>query len=71
MMLVLSKSEMITRDDWLKANGYGVKQAVADLEEDCCGSRSFHYEIHPSNLCDSVYVCYKGKRHLITDLDNL
>lgn len=67
-MWPLSDLEIFNRDSFLKTMGY---DGQIDLEEDCCGAKSYHYEVHPSNLCDTVYVVYKGMKHLISDLDNL
>lgn len=67
-MLKLSGLEIAARDYFLEKMGY---DGLADLEEDCCGATSYHYEVHPSGIGDSVYVVFKGTRHLISDFENI
>jgi hypothetical protein len=37
------------------------------LEEDCCGSRDYHFEIRPSGIGDDVHLVCKGERVWLDD----
>lgn len=62
--LTLTEYEVAQRDELLKRLGH---DAMADLEETCEGSASYHYEVHPSGIGDSVYLVFRGERHYISD----
>lgn len=64
MILELTPFEKARRDEVLKAEGHDY---LADLEETCEGSASYHYEVHTSNIGDSLYLVYKGKKTFLSD----
>lgn len=37
------------------------------IEEDCCGTADYHYEIHPSGIGDTVYLVCNGERTWLDD----
>lgn len=37
------------------------------LEEDCCGTKDYHFEIHPSGIGDSIYLVCNGERIWLDD----
>ncbi len=69
-MLKLDEVEKENVRRLLEKWGYYHKRALADLEEDCCGTKSYHFEVIPSNIGDSVYLCYNGYRELISNIEN-
>lgn len=71
MSLTLNKKEKETIRLLLEKWGYFHKQALADIEEDVSGMKSYYFEVYPSNIGDSVYLCYNGNREFISDIDNL
>lgn len=60
----LTEYETRVRDEALKTANYDL---LADLEETCEGSRSFHYEVHPSGIGDTIYLVFKGEKTLLND----
>lgn len=66
-MLTLSPKEVENRDKILKELGYDL---LADIEETACGDRSYHYEVYPTGIGDSIYLCFKGEKRDITDWEN-
>lgn len=65
--MILTPFEETKRDEILKNLGH---DALDDLEETCEGSASYHYEVHPSGIGDSIFLCYMGERHYISDPDS-
>lgn len=43
---------------------------LLDLEETCDGSKSYHFEVYPSNIGDTVYVVFYGEKTLLSDIDS-
>lgn len=66
-MLKLSDVEIETRNNLLNSWGYN---ALADIEEDCCGATSYHYIVKPSGIGDTIYLVYKDNVECISDLDS-
>lgn len=67
MNRILNEKEKTLRDKWLKIWEYNYE---IDLEETAEGSRSYYYEIHPSNIGDTIFICYKNYRANITDYES-
>lgn len=65
--MILTDFEKSRRDEILTSKGY---DAMSDLEETCDGAKSYHYEVHPSNIGDDVYLCFKGLKYYISDPDS-
>jgi hypothetical protein len=63
----LTDYEKARRDEILVAQNY---DALSDLEETCDGSKSYHYEIHPSNIGDSIFLVFKGEKYFLSDPDS-
>lgn len=69
-MLQLNEVEKANVARLLKEWGYGSEQLLADFEEDCCGTRSYHFEVIPSGIGDNVYLVYKDHRECISDWES-
>lgn len=66
-MFALTEYEEKKRDEILRERNY---DAMADLEETCEGSKSYYYQVHPSNIGDDVYLVYKGEKFYLSDPDS-
>lgn len=70
-MLLLSNIEETNVNRLLEEWGYFHKRALSDVEECCCGTKSYYYEVIPSGIGDHVYLVYDGHRALVSDLESL
>lgn len=70
-MLKLNEVEKANVARFLKQWGYGIKQRMIELEEDCCGSASYHFEVHPTGIGDGIYLVYGSHREFISDWENV